>query len=251
MVGAPGEPSAQMVPLVPPDDHVYQDICHFLRLLFTFTFVCEMSKKKDEQGLNDKVDNHYEVEKILKKKFVPFTEAEGEYMPHYYIKWKGYANYQNTWEPLNNLDACALLLHRFERKNYARFAKNPNDPSNIYVNVHEPEKDKGKPKVAEKLLGGYQIPGTEDRFYLIKWKDREEPSLLPASQVKEQFPDLLMDFYENNVECGTTEGLNIISEAQYKKESLGKKNVQMVDKSSQTPKYDNYSCSFHSINKFQ
>lgn len=34
--------------------------------------------------------------------------------PYYYLKWEGYTNRHNTWEPIENLTGCAELLAQFE-----------------------------------------------------------------------------------------------------------------------------------------
>jgi hypothetical protein len=47
----------------------------------------------------------FEVEKILKQ--------EGQ---RYLIKWKGYPDSENTWEPLKNLTNCRLLLQSFHQE---------------------------------------------------------------------------------------------------------------------------------------
>ena len=33
----------------------------------------------------------------------------------YFIKWEGYPNESNTWEPLVNLQNCIEIVHEFER----------------------------------------------------------------------------------------------------------------------------------------
>ena len=52
----------------------------------------------------------YEVEKILQKRVRNQTV-------YYLIKWKGYSDVENTWEPLSNLTNCKELILQFERRN--------------------------------------------------------------------------------------------------------------------------------------
>ena len=53
-------------------------------------------------------DEEYSVEKILKKS----SDHNGKV--HYFIKWNGYEEKDNTWEPIDNL-FCKDLIEEFER----------------------------------------------------------------------------------------------------------------------------------------
>ena len=54
--------------------------------------------------------NEYEVEEILDSRLV-------EGLRQYLIKWKGYDDSENTWEPKTNLKNCWALLKRYHRQN--------------------------------------------------------------------------------------------------------------------------------------
>ena len=47
-------------------------------------------------------EQEFEVEQILARK-----------SQQYFVKWKGYPDSENTWEPLKNLANCQLLLQQF------------------------------------------------------------------------------------------------------------------------------------------
>ena len=53
-------------------------------------------------------DAQYEVEKVLHKR-----KREGRV--HYLVKWLGYGDKDNTWEPEENLD-CDEKIKEFEKK---------------------------------------------------------------------------------------------------------------------------------------
>ncbi|VVC30845.1 Chromo shadow domain,Chromo domain, conserved site,Chromo/chromo shadow domain,Chromo domain [Cinara cedri] len=58
--------------------------------------------------LLDEPEEEYSVEKILDKRV-----KEGKV--EYYLKWRGYSDDDNTWEPVENLD-CEELIVEFENK---------------------------------------------------------------------------------------------------------------------------------------
>ena len=63
---------------------------------------CEGSATETED------DNQYEVEKVLNKR-----KKRGRV--HYLVKWLGYRDEDNTWEPEDNLD-CDEKIEEFEKR---------------------------------------------------------------------------------------------------------------------------------------
>ena len=59
--------------------------------------------------INDEDETEYEAEGIL-----DFKRVSGK--PYYLIKWKGYPNEENTWEPTENLRGCSQLLQSFHTR---------------------------------------------------------------------------------------------------------------------------------------
>ena len=51
----------------------------------------------------------YNVEKILKRK----RTKDGDGDVRYLVKWEGYDNSENTWEPTQNLSGCPQALENF------------------------------------------------------------------------------------------------------------------------------------------
>jgi hypothetical protein len=54
-------------------------------------------------------DNIFEVEKIM-------AHRENNYKKEYLVKWLGYPDADNTWEPETNLTNCRAMLARYRKK---------------------------------------------------------------------------------------------------------------------------------------
>lgn len=57
-------------------------------------------------------EQEWEVEKILDSEY-----SEEKRQVEYLVKWKGYENTENSWEPPENLTNCQALLGQFHRRN--------------------------------------------------------------------------------------------------------------------------------------
>ena len=53
-------------------------------------------------------ETEFEVERILNVRYGQYRETE-----EYLVKWKGYPDSENTWEPIQNLTNCKQLLQEF------------------------------------------------------------------------------------------------------------------------------------------
>ena len=64
-------------------------------------------RKPDTSKVEAPVEEEYEVEKVLEKRF-----RKGRV--EYFVKWKNYD--ETTWEPLKNLTNVQDLIEKFEKK---------------------------------------------------------------------------------------------------------------------------------------
>jgi len=174
----------------------------------------------------------YIVEKILDKR-IRGGRVE------YYLKWKGYPEEDNTWEPQTNLD-CEDLIRDFEetRKRKADASKDsdageakkkkastgpastngavPTDTKKTstagpkrkqqqmqQTQEKEAEDDGNKPKGFDRGLDPERIIGATDSsgelMFLIKWKDSDEADLVPSRIANVRCPQVVIRFYEERL----------------------------------------------------
>ena len=102
--------------------------------------------EEPDRCLSEEEEEEYVVEKIITHRWTKFGRKE------YYLKWKGYGEEYNTWEPVENLH-CEQLI-------------------NDYVSRTEGEKMVNKQKeeyVVEKILDHRWIMNGTKQFFL-KWR---------------------------------------------------------------------------------
>ena len=73
-------------------------------------------QKKSKKAKEITTENLYTVEKILSKRIV-----NGKVL--YYLKWLGYPESENTWEPEENLE-CPSLIYDFEKQRVLKSGAN-------------------------------------------------------------------------------------------------------------------------------
>jgi len=194
-----------------------------------------MGRKKDkdsspEASMDDgeEPEEEYSVEKVLDKRI---RNGKVEYL----LKWKGYGDTDNTWEPEENLD-CPDLISEFEdmrkkkeaekKDSESRKRKAPTGsstpptgtslPSEPVSGGGEEKKQRTKKKhVEEEKSRGFdrgldpeRIIGATDSsgelMFLMKWKGTDEADLVPARQANNRCPQIVIQFYEERLTWHTS-----------------------------------------------
>jgi len=175
-----------------------------------------MGKEKGNDDSNmEEEEEEYVVEKIVDKR-----HRGGRV--EYYLKWKGYTEEDNTWEPVENLD-CPELIAAFEenlkKKNKSKDSDkdkdkkdkdNDRDKSKKKSGVTELDKKKKKTEESSSKVRGFdrglepeKIIGATDAsgelMFLIKWKDSEEADLVAAKLANVKCPQVVIKFYEERL----------------------------------------------------
>lgn len=151
-------------------------------------------------------EEEYIVEKVVDMRF---NKGKKEFL----LKWKGYPDTENTWEPKENLD-CPDLIAEFEsnykkkkdeEKKKKRVAKDtPDDESgSTKKKKRVAEEEDNKPRGFDRGLQPERIIGATDSsgelMFLMKWKDSDEADLVPARQANIRCPQIVIAFYEERL----------------------------------------------------
>ncbi|XP_036386346.1 chromobox protein homolog 5-like [Megalops cyprinoides] len=150
-------------------------------------------------------EEEYVVEKVLDRRVVKGRVE-------YFLKWKGFSEKHNTWEPEKNLD-CPELIAEF-MKNFKKGGRSQDSSSTKRKTSTEEEVGRRKLKKKkeddaliacgfergmepERIIGATDSCG--DLMFLMKWKDSDEADLVLAKDANKKCPQIVIAFYEERL----------------------------------------------------
>ncbi|CAK6977324.1 chromobox protein homolog 1b [Scomber scombrus] len=157
-------------------------------------------EKKPEDGVaeEEEEEEEYVVEKVLNRRVV---KGRVEYL----LKWKGFSDEDNTWEPEDNLDCPDLIAEFLQSQKSAQEGKRKaageaeGDESKSKKKKDETEKLRGFARALdpERIIGATDSTG--ELMFLMKWKNSDEADLVPAKEANVKCPQVVISFYEERL----------------------------------------------------
>ncbi|XP_076824325.1 chromobox protein homolog 1-like [Clavelina lepadiformis] len=163
------------------------------------------SKDIDASPQDPESEDEYEVEKVVDKRI---HKSKVQYL----IKWKGFSDADNTWEPDENLD-CPDLIAEFETNLGKKLKDTPKDDKKRKLPSSEKPDSvkKSRPVGSEDIrLRGFarglkpeKIIGATDSggqlTFLMKWENSDEADLVPSEEANKKCPQVVIKFYEERL----------------------------------------------------
>ncbi|XP_013864218.1 chromobox protein homolog 3b isoform X2 [Austrofundulus limnaeus] len=173
--------------------------------------------RKKQTAKPRKAEETAEVQEFAVEKIIRRRVLNGR--AEYFLKWKGFTDAENTWEPEDNLD-CPELIEEFLRdaplseeneevlneppfvpKEEMTEQETENTSSSMVLKPDEDESD--APVDLSTYLEPECIIGSTDRkgelMFLVKWKNSDDVALLPAREASARCPQVVIDFYEQKL----------------------------------------------------
>jgi len=165
----------------------------------------------DTETESDLEEEEFIVEKILMKRKKPGSGGKWEY----FLKWQGFGEAFNTWEPKENMD-CPELLEQFEKewaKEQAELKKGVkrrsgsllNDPrgaksSKINPNaVVKQERGFARGVNPVRIIAAVQHFDTGERQFLMQWEGTHEADLVSIEEAKQKCKQLVIKFFQERL----------------------------------------------------
>ncbi|XP_046897186.1 chromobox protein homolog 3b isoform X4 [Hypomesus transpacificus] len=177
------------------------------------------------------VVQEFVVEKIIRRRVF-----DGRV--EYFLKWKGFTDADNTWEPEDNLDCPELILEFLKNLHLTGenevenlqvldpdiIPKQEADEQETEIQAYSEQRDSTQadsqqageqPSEASNTLTTHLEPdciiGSTDKqgqlMFLVKWKNSDEVALLSAREASARCPQVVVKFYEQKLSwhCGEEE----------------------------------------------
>lgn len=172
-------------------------------------------------------EEEYVVEKIVSHRMTRKGKLE------YFLKWKGFTDADNTWEPAENLN-CRELVDAYEaerkKKKTTKAKEEKKGAKRKSTASGESGSSAGRKKVekngfekgltAEEIIGATEENG--EVHFLLKWKEaNEDYELVPARTVNVKIPQMVISFYEARLTWSNVNSLDILDE-----DEAGKNNTE-------------------------
>ncbi|XP_017695161.1 PREDICTED: chromobox protein homolog 1 [Lepidothrix coronata] len=176
----------------------------------------KQNKKKVEEVLEEE-EEEYVVEKVLDRRVV---KGKVEYL----LKWKGFSDEDNTWEPEENLDCPDLIAEFLQSQKTAHESEKSEGSKRKAESDTEDKGEESKPKkkkeevrqgghagltplpLAQWLIPGKVAPSwfSQGMGALIAkgrqlWKNSDEADLVPAKEANINCPQVVISFYEERL----------------------------------------------------
>uniref|UniRef100_A0A8C6NMK6 Chromobox homolog 3a (HP1 gamma homolog, Drosophila) n=1 Tax=Nothobranchius furzeri TaxID=105023 RepID=A0A8C6NMK6_NOTFU len=156
------------------------------------------TKPKKETETQEEPEE-FVVEKVLDQRIV-----NGKV--EFYLKWKGFTEADNTWEPEDNLD-CPELIQAFldsqknikEKPAAVKRKASTDDAEEEPKKKDVPDKPRGFARnlEPERIIGATDSSG--ELMFLMKWKESDEADLVPAREANTRCPQVVISFYEERL----------------------------------------------------
>ncbi|XP_040196678.1 chromobox protein homolog 5 [Rana temporaria] len=166
------------------------------------TAMAKKSKKASDESSSSE-EEEYTVEKVLDRRMM---KGQVEFL----LKWKGFSEEHNTWEPEGNLD-CPELISEFLKKYKKPKEGEPKPKAEATKRKAGNEDIKAKKRresndiargferglEPEKIIGATDSCG--ELMFLMKWKDSDEADLVLAKEANVKCPQIVIAFYEERL----------------------------------------------------
>ena len=147
-------------------------------------------------------EEEYVVEKVVDKRVD--TKGSVEYL----LKWKGYDDADNTWEPSDNLD-CKELIQEFEAER-ANKKKAKSGGKKQASSSGDGPLGFARGLEADRIIGATDSTG--ELTFLVKWKGSDEADLVPSSEANVRCPQVVIRFYEERLTWRSEDGEEVMKE---------------------------------------